>query len=198
MFALAEVGGLEHPPESIPSHLQLGAVDVNLLQNTVEMTLDAEQSDQQVIVTVTLENTGAGHHVPTDFPGRHMILVVRASDQTGQTLELVHGPTVPEWGGPQAWLPGHAFAKVLRDVVTGEMPVVSYWKQTQIVTDNRIAALESDISSYTFALPASAAGEVQITAELTFRRVFYAVSELRGWDMPDITMEEAILQVPIN
>lgn len=198
MFALAEVGGLEHPPESIPSHLQVGAVDVDLLQNTVEMVLDVEIVDRQAIATVTLNNFGAGHHVPTDYPGRHMILLVNAQDQAGQTLELIHGPTVPDWGGPEAGLPGQAFAKVLRDVMTGEMPVVSYWEQTQIVSDNRIPALESDRTTYIFSLPETADSEVLVSAELIFRRLFHAESEARKWNMPDIMMENTVLQVPIN
>jgi len=78
-------------------------------------------------------------HVPTDFPGRHTILAVTATDEQRQTLVQLSGPTVPDWGGTQAGLPGKAFAKVLRDVETGESLVVSYWKQALIVSDNRIA-----------------------------------------------------------
>jgi len=104
-------------------------------------------------------------------------------------LGQVGGPAVPAWGGAQAGQLGKAYAKVLRDVATGEAPVVSYWKQTQIVSDNRIAALESDASTYTFAAP-RAGGTVTVTAELRFRRVFQEVADARGWDVPDIVMEE--------
>jgi hypothetical protein len=197
MFATVDAGGVEHPPESIPSHLQLGAVSVELLQDTVEMTVEVAETspaENQVTIAVTLANTGAGHHVPTDFPGRHLILTVSASAD-GQPLALLDGPTVPAWGGPEADQPGKAFAKVLRDVVTGEAPVVSYWMQTQIASDNRLAALESDTSRYTFAVPADA-GPVDIRATLIFRRVFDPVATARQWDMPDIVMAEAELAVP--
>ena len=50
---------------------------------------------------------------------------------------------MPDWGGAQAGLPGIAFAQVLRDVITGESPVVSYWKQALMESENRIRALES-------------------------------------------------------
>jgi len=188
-FALPEVGGLEHPPEKIPSHLQLGAADVDLLQNTVTMTLSTRQIGSLVESTVTIANTGAGHDVPTDFPGRHMILLVTATDEYGQIVKRVAGPTVPAWGGPQAGRPGTAYAKLLRDVASGEMPVISYWKQALIAGDNRIPAFGEDVSTYTFAAPPEG-GEVQIEAELIFRRVFYDLAEEKEWDRPDIMMEE--------
>jgi hypothetical protein len=189
-FALPEVGGLEHPPERIPSHLQPGASDVELLQNTVTMTVSARQRLARIEVAVTITNTQAGHHVPTDFPGRHMILVVTATDGWGQALVQHSGPSVPDWGGAQAGLPGKAFAKVLRDLESGEWPVVSYWKQTLIVSDNRIPAMGDDRSVYAFAAPASD-GWVTVTAQLLFRRAFQDVMEAKGWGMPDIVMEEA-------
>jgi hypothetical protein len=189
-FVYPHQGGLIRPPELIASHLQPGASDVELLQNTVSMTLSAQQVVDHLAVMVIITNTDAGHHVPTDFPGRHMILTVAATDEYGQPLTQISGPAVPAWGGAQAGQPGQAFAKVLRDAQTGESPVVSYWKQTFIVSDNRIPAMGKDVSIYEFAL-LSTGGPVTITAELRFRRVFQPVVDARGWDKPDIVMEEA-------
>jgi hypothetical protein len=191
-FALPEVGGIEHPPERIPSHLQRGALDEELLQNTVQMTLSTQQAADTLQVTVVLTNSGAGHHVPTDFPGRHMLLTLSVVDKRGQELPLAEGPTVPEWGGAQAGLPGKAFAKLLRDVESGQEPVVSYWKQTLIVDDNRIPALQCDTSSYLFAAP-SATGPLTVTAQLHFRRAFQYTLDRRGWDTADILMEKSTL-----
>ena len=188
-FALPEAGGLEHAPETIPSHLQLGATSVELLQDTVVLALAAEEQGGVAVATVAITNTGAGHHVPTDYPGRHMILTVEAS-AGGQPLALIEGSTVPEWGGAQAGLPGKAYTKVLRDVLSGEAPVVSYWKQALIDSDNRIPALAADRSSYRFAAP-EASGPVTVQASLRLRRVFQPVMEAKGWDRPDIVMEEA-------
>jgi hypothetical protein len=189
-FALPEVGGLAHPPERIPSHLDRGALDVDLLQNSVTMAVSARQVSDRVEVTVGIVNTNAGHHVPTDHPGRHLILTVRAADAQGHDLIQQGGSVVPAWGGAQAGLPGKAYAKVLQDVATGEAPVVSYWKQTRIESDNRLAALQGDTTSYAFAAPAGG-GPVSVTAELRFRRVFQAVMDVKAWDTPDIVMEEA-------
>jgi hypothetical protein len=181
-------GGVERDPMTIHAHTQPGASDVALLQDTVTMTLAAQQVMGRLEVTVTITNVNAGHHVPTDHPGRHMILVVTAANGLGQGLPLQGGEIVPDWGGAQAGQPGKAFAKVLRDVQTGEWPVVSYWKQALIVSDNRIPAMDSDISAYDFGAP-FAGGTVTVTAELRFRRVFQEVMDERGWDTPDILME---------
>ncbi len=188
-FVYPEKGGLIRPPDMIASHLQPGAADEELLQNTVTMTVDARQVGAQVRVTVTITNTEAGHHVPTDFPGRHMILTLALTDVQGQPLGQQAGSTVPQWGGAQAGRPGKAFAKVLQDVVTGEAPVVSYWRQALIVSDNRIPAMESDTSSYTFAAPVEP-GPVTVAVELRFRRAFQTVMDVKGWDTPDIIMEQ--------
>jgi hypothetical protein len=99
------------------------------------------------------------------------------------------GSIVPDWGGPRAGLPGKGFAKVLRDAQTGESPVMSYWKQALIVSDNRIPAMGNDTSAYVYAAPA-AGSPVTITVELCFRRAFQAVMDARGWNTSDIVMEE--------
>jgi hypothetical protein len=158
------------------------------------MSLQVEQAGDALSVTVTITNTGAGHHVPTDHPGRHLILTVVAENGQGQALPLQAGPLVPEWGGEQAGLPGQAFAKVLRDVQSGEAPVVSYWKQALIVSDNRIPALGSARSVYVFAAPLGD-GKVTVAAELRFRRAFQAVMEAKGWHDPDVVMEQVHMMV---
>ena len=119
-----------------------------------------------------------------------MILTVQAAGGQGQRLGQQSGPTVPGWGGAQAGLPGTAYAKVLRDVQSGRSPVVSYWKQALIESDNRIPARESDLTEYAFAIPESG-DPVTVTAELRFRRTFQDVMDAKGWIAPDIVMAEA-------
>ena len=196
-FASPAVGGVEHPPENIPSHLQPGASDVDLLQNSVTMDLQVQQNINTLDVTVTITNTGVGHHIPTDFPGRHMILLISAVDGEKRPLSQRSGPTIPNWGGPQAGMPGTAYAKLLRDVETGDMPVVSYWKQVVIAEDNRIPAFGSDTTTVTFALPA-AASDVEVTAQLLFRRVFQDVADAKEWDVDDIEMETQMQQAELH
>jgi hypothetical protein len=190
-------GGFERDPMSIPTHSQPGASDLDLLQNTVSMTLSTRQEIDHLIVTVSITNTGAGHHVPTDHPGRHIILTVHATGAQGQALSQQAGPSVPVWGGLEAGMPGTAYAKILRDAQSGDFPVVSYWKQAFIQSDNRIPARERATTTYSFETPA-AAGTVTVTAELRFRRTFQAEIDARGWATPDIVMEEIQTTVPLR
>ncbi|MGW8143494.1 MAG: carboxypeptidase regulatory-like domain-containing protein [Anaerolineales bacterium] len=190
LFALPEVGGITHPPESIPSHLQVGAGNVELLQNSVELSTDVVQSGGRIDVSVQVTNTNVGHHVPTDHPGRHLILTVNILDEHDQPLTQLLGPRVPTWGGEQAGMAGKTYAKILQDTASGKYPVVSYWKRTRLVSDNRIPAGESDSSNYTFLAPPG--GEtIRLIVELRFRRLFDEIQSAKGWETPDVIMEQA-------
>lgn len=188
------MGGVERAPATIHAHTMPGAANEALMANTVAMSVTVQSVMDKLIVEVTLTNTGAGHHVPTDQPGRQMILTITALDDTEQPLAQIDGSIVPAWGGPQAGLPGKAFAKVLRDAVSGELPVVSYWKRTSIASDNRLPALGMDRSTYTFRLT-NRGGAMRVLAELRFRRNLWDLMEARGWQEPDILMETEQLEV---
>jgi YVTN family beta-propeller protein len=189
-FVLPEKGGLSRDPNRMASHLDLGLKDTTFMQSTVAMTLTAQPANNAAQVNVTLNNVNAGHHVPTDSPLRNMLLVITATDGQGQPLALQSGGTVPAWGGNYVGKPGKGYAKILRDVISGESPVVNYWKQTLIVSDNRLPARGIDTSSYTFALPPGSS-PTHITATLIFRRAFQSVEQARGWQSSDIVMAQA-------
>jgi hypothetical protein len=190
-FALPEQGGLPRPPETIPSHLQVGASDEALLQDTVELEVEASAASGQIEVTVTVTNTGAGHHVPTDHPGRHVILEVTASTAAGSGLSVLAGPTIPPWVGSLEGRAGTVYAKLLQDVASGEWPVVSYWKHAIIRDDTRIPALGSSMTSFTFAGGPGAT----VTARVLFRRLYEPIAERYGWDLGEVVMEERRIEV---
>lgn len=186
-YVLPEKGGLARDPSRLASHKDLGLKDTAFMTATLSTTVTAQITGSLVSVQVDLKNVGAGHHVPTDHPGRHLILVLRAQDGLGESLYQLDGLKLPFWAGEQTGSPGKAFAKLLRDAFTGEFPVVNYWKQTFIVSDNRLPALETDISTYTFLAPVQG-GEVHLSVQVLFRRTFQDEMERRGWDEADIVM----------
>jgi hypothetical protein len=197
-FVYPEKGGLIRDPSTLASHLDLGVKDADFMQRSVSMSVQASAAEDDIEATVVISNVFAGHHVPTDYPGRNMILVIEAVDATGGVLQQLGGPVVPEWGGgglagnDYAGQPGKGYAKLLRDLATNEWPVVSYWKPTSIQEDNRIAAGTSDTSTYRFALPTSAnLGVVRITATLWLRRLYIDQARAKGWDTPDLLMAES-------
>ncbi len=191
-------GGLERDPDSIPSHNFPGAADEELLQDAVSMDVYAGIESGQVEIKVTILNDKTGHHVPTDSPLRQMILVVQAIDDKGTLLRQLDGPILPEWTGHgdadqgyYAGLPGIAYAKLLKELWTEIYPSGAYWNPTVLVSDNRIAAGESDTTTYTFASPVS--GRINIDVRLLFRRAFIDLIDQKGWNAPDIVMAEQAL-----
>ena len=194
-FTLPDKGGIERNPDEIFSHRMLGAMDESLLGNAVTMTVTTSLVGDEVLVQVDITNDLTGHHVPTDSPLRHLILLVQATDTAGNKLAYSAGPVVPDWGGQgdpaggyYAGLPGKAYAKVLQELWTYTMPSGAYWNQTRVVSDNRLAAFETDTSTYTFTAPQG--GDITIKVTLLFRRAFIELMDQKGWQVPDIVMEQ--------
>jgi len=196
-FVYPEKGGLTREYHRTANHLQPGAADETLLQNTVALTVTATISDGLVVVDTTLYNAFAGHHVPTDFPGRQMLLVLAATDDQGVPLPLLEGETLPAWSGSgdsprdYAGQPGRGYAKLLRDIATGEMPTVAYWKQTLLVADSRLPAETADHLRHTFQAPAQ--GTVHLAAHVVLRRLFLDTMRQKEWDTPDMEMARVAL-----
>jgi hypothetical protein len=196
-----EAGGIERDPMTIHAHTFPGAASPELLQNAVTMEVQARRAEDAVVVEVTITNDQTGHHVPTDSPLRQMILLVEAVDASGQSLELLDGPTLPEWcgiGDPAvgyyADLPGKAYARVLRELWTGVAPTGAYWNPTRVLSDTRLPALVSDTTTYVFGAP-DTAGTLRIEVRLLFRRAYVQLMEWKGWEVPDIEMERQIVVV---
>ena len=194
-FTHPDKGGIERDPDEIFSHKMLGALDESLLQNAVTMTVTASLEGDKVLVQVDVTNDLTGHHVPTDSPLRHLILLVEAVDAEGVVLTQSAGSVVPDWGGQgepaegyYAGLPGKAYAKILQELWTYVMPTGAYWNQTRVVSDNRLAAFETDTSTYSFTAPVN--GEVTVQVSLLFRRAFIELMDQKGWQVPDIVMEQ--------
>jgi Carboxypeptidase regulatory-like domain len=196
-----EKGGVERDPLTIPAHTFPGAVNEELLQNSVTMTVSAERDGGQLIVDVTIVNDKTGHHIPTDSPLRQMLLLVQAAGADSGSLSLVEGPTLPDWtgvGDPEAGyyagLPGQAYARILAELWTEVTPTGAYWNPTRIVSDNRIPALGSDTTHFVFLAPA--AGNLQVEIRLIYRRAFIDLADQKGWEIPDILMETQSLEYP--
>jgi hypothetical protein len=192
-FVFLEKGGLHRDPDRIHNHYMAGASDETLLQNSVTMTTTAQLEGGEVVVEVSITNDKTGHHVPTGVPLRHMILAVRATGGDGNPLPLGDGPVLPDWTGDYAGQPGRTYAKILEDEWTGESPTGAYWRDIRLVEDTRLAAFATDVSQYAFVMPAD--GPVTVEARLVFRRAFQQLMEWKGWDDPDIVMEEDVVRV---
>jgi len=201
-FVRTDKGGLRRRPETIVNHKMPGARDLELLQNAVTMTLEAEKASGGIRVRTKIVNDRTGHHVPTDSPLRHLILVVRAYGRDGIELPLKYGPVLPEWCGDgdpaegnYAGLAGKVFIKLLEETKRGLSPTAAYWNPTRIVMDTRLGAYESDLGEFLF--EAAESGDVRIEAVLLYRRAYKELMDQKGWNVPDIVMESAAIKLKI-
>ncbi len=189
-FAWPGMGGVIRDPQQVHNHQMLSE---ELLQSAVTLTTTAVISAGQVLVDVDVFNDQTGHHMPTDSPMRQAILVVEAMDGDGKPLRLLEGPTLPEWTGDYASQPGRAYAKILQDEWTGEAPTAAIWRPVVIAEDTRLPALATDSSRYVFRAPA--AGDGTVNVRLLYRKAFQQLAEWKGWDDPDIVMEESRIEI---
>lgn len=199
-FVYPEKGGVKRDPEKIFDHNMTGFMEEELMQNAVSLSVDVEVKNGQIELLVEIINDQTGHAVPTDFPLRQVILVVEAVDKKGNTLPLIEGDTIPFYGGegnPEkgyyAGLPGKIYMKVLQEIWTEMYPSGSYWNPTRVFSDNRLMPFEMDVSRYRFDL--GDAESAQIRVRLLFRRATKELMEQKGWNVPDILMEETTLSV---
>jgi len=198
------MGGIERDPLAIHAHTFPGTASQELLENAVSMSAVARVQEGTLGIQVEIVNDRTGHHVPTDSPLRHLILLVEARNCRGQALEQLGGPILPDWAGVgdplqgyYAGLPGTAYAKILEEFWTGVSPSGAYWNHTRLVSDNRIPALGRAASAYTFALPPTCS-PITVEVRLLFRRAFIELMDQKSWDVKDILMERQTLQVDIQ
>ncbi len=192
-------GGIDRAPSKFNSHRM--TIDETILKNALSMKASARNENGKILVDIELVNDKTGHHVPSDSPLRQMILHVEAQDADGRILKHVSGPTLPSWCGTSGNLnvtafagkPGKAFAKLLKEKWTGEFPTASYWNDFEVVSDNRLAALARDASSFSFEAPADSRVKVKVT--LYYRRAFYQMMEWKKWSDPDLIMAQQELMV---
>jgi len=201
LIARRDKGGGDRDPRTVFSHLMPGASDVSLLRDAAVMRVQARRAGDRIQVQADVTNAKAGHHIPTDHPARNIILVVWATDAAGNELRQLSGPVIPEWGGKgseptdYAGRPGKIFARILEERWTGVHPTAAYWNPTSLREDTRLAARATDTTAYQFAAPKNG-GRIAVHAVLVYRRAFKTMARQKGWDTPDILMNEERAQLP--
>jgi hypothetical protein len=182
------VPALDRDPDTIGRH-NIEGTTAEFLEEAVELTMQVTPAGQQLEVEVSIENTETGHHVPSGESMRNMILLVDAwlegEDPLVNPLPDTGGQTVHDLGGigdpaqgDYAGLPGKLYAKVLEDP-NGNSPVM-FTEAAAITSDNRIAALDTDTTQYSFTAP-DEGGLVHVRARLIYRRTFRVLLDAKGW-----------------
>ncbi len=182
---VSPVLSLNRNPETIRSH-RIEGTTPEYLENAVDLHLVGERVGSSLEVDVTITNTRTGHHVPTGVTIRNMILLLEAwreSDQlplVSQGTQVIHdlGGIGDPAQGYYAGLPGKFYAKVNHN--KDLQGPTFFTDATGLQFDNRIHALDSDSTNYTFQVPAGG-GELHIRARLIYRRSFRFLTDAKGW-----------------
>ena len=197
-FVFPEKGGLFRELEQIHLHQMPGSTDEQFLKSAIALEVRAEIEGAELVVTTQVSNTGAGHHYPTGSPLRQVLLVVRATDGSGNELLLTEGGKLPDWAGDVAGEAGEGFAKILRDTLTGEEPTFSHWRLVELVEDTRIPAQTARSSTFRFAAEGEevqAGQSLNVEVQLIYRRAFQKLQEWKGWTDPDIILASEQIQL---
>jgi MYXO-CTERM domain-containing protein len=175
------------PDGDVRSHNILGTTP-EYLENALTMTMDAGIVGDSLEVDVAIVNDRTGHHVPTGVTIRNMILLVEAWQVSdGAALEHTGEQTIHDLGGVgeagategyYAGLPGKLFGKI-NIAEDGSSPTF-FTDAVDIVEDNRIHALATDETSYSFRVPADA-GEIKVRARVIYRRSWRALVDGKQW-----------------
>jgi hypothetical protein len=176
---------LVRDPSTLRSHRIEGTTPA-FLENAVELSLTAGIVGETLNVEAAITNSLTGHHVPTGVTVRNMILLVEAwREDDGLTLTHTGSQTVHPLGGVgdptqgyYSGLPGKFYSKVNHDA-TGAGPTF-FTDATGIEFDNRIPALATDLTSYTFAVPPGD-GTLRVRARLIYRRAFRFLVDAKQW-----------------
>ena len=192
-------GGINRPPDTVPSHDCPGSHDQELHRASVDLKLRAKCDGDTLHVHVRVTPVNVGHSLPSGYPMRNVVLLVQALDESGQAVEQLLGPRIPAYGGQggvenggYAGEPGKVFAKVLCDA-KGKHPVPT-WRADRILVDNRLKADTTDVSHYAFRLN-SLGGKCTVSATLLFRQFFKSTIDNKGWNLPDMLMARKQLVV---
>ncbi|MCX7176269.1 MAG: multiheme c-type cytochrome [Proteobacteria bacterium] len=211
-FALEKEGSVLRDPATVASHTLSGIADQAFMRDAVTLSAKAEVAGGRLQITVAVNNTKAGHHIPTGSPMRNMVLRVDAVDGNGRRLALLDGETIPEWAGtgPEAagnyaGLPGKGYAKVLkrwpeyradnRSLVLSQLYPSPFWRPSVLDYDNRIAADATDTSVYGFKLPEDAAKPIRVSVRLIYRKTFKSWLKPQTEETADLLLASESLAV---
>ncbi|MEK6643525.1 MAG: multiheme c-type cytochrome [Planctomycetota bacterium] len=187
-FCTTQSPPLIRDPILIRSH-DIRGTTADYLENAVTMTMQTNVVGSTLNVDVTINNNLTGHHVPTGVTTRNMILLVEAWPEGGDPIadllpstgsQTVHalGGTGNPAQGYYSGRPGKLYAKVPHDA--GNNFPAFFTDATGNIFDNRIVALQSDATSYSFTLP-NTNGDVRVRARLIYRRAWRALVDAKQW-----------------
>ncbi|GAB4174070.1 MAG: hypothetical protein Kow0020_09510 [Wenzhouxiangellaceae bacterium] len=180
------------PAEQRRSHAFEGSTPA-MLDQAVDLELDAALAGNVVTVQARVANSGAGHAFPTGVSIRNALLVIEARAD-GVPLPLASGPTIPFYGSATgsstaddlAGRPGRGYARVLEGRINGAGPVIApvlFIDAESVQSDTRILPGQTDVSDYQFNLGGVSAETIEVEARLLYRRAWRDLAVVKNWTL---------------
>ncbi len=96
--------GFVRPPEDIRQHIFRGPLhgEPRLIDTALYVSVKVETKSDRIDATISVNNGGCGHAVPTGEPMRSLVLVVEADSQSCGVLTPSGGMTINDIGGALA------------------------------------------------------------------------------------------------
>lgn len=163
-----------------------------MLDDAIDMTLDAFLDNGDLVVRAEVSNVGAGHSFPTGVSVRNALLHIQAT-AGGQVLTQTDGPVIPFYGddsvpgvqeGDLAGQPGTGYARVLEGRINGAGPVVRpvlFIDAENVYSDTRLASGDTDVVEVRFDLNSAPSAPIQVNADLLYRRAWRSTVVSKGW-----------------
>ena len=149
--------------DQVNLHEMPGGHSLSQLNKGVTVTERAARQGDEMTLTVTVANKGAGHSVPTGMPGRRIILDVRVTTPTDKFEDRrVYTKTFQDATGATIDVDGAAFGPGVR-----------------LVEDSRIKAGEQRVETFHFPVPARETATA--TVKLHYEHQPGSAPENRTW-----------------
>ncbi len=182
-------GGRERDPRTLANHRFFAGSQAVMLRGSLSLRGVLRREGDGLAVTARVSAAQVGHRVPTGYIDRHLLLVVRARDAAGRSVEPRQGPRLPDLAGSRAGEAGWLFARVLHDP-EGRQPA-PFWRSQGAVNDTRLHPDRVETLDWSF--PA----DVQtIELQLIYRRFWEEVARAKGWPSVEVVVQESRLTVP--
>lgn len=179
-------GGFPGAPSSLPAL----ADNPTLLRSAATLDLQVASTPAELVATVTITNSGAGHYLPTG-----------ADDLRQVWLEL----TVRDTADGVLWQSGVMdaygmldaetvqFHKVLGDAQGNRIDLHRFWQTTQILEDTRLAPMEIRRIPYHIPIDRMTSEPLTLTVRLLYRDVSQSFAEFAlEQPMPDLPTIEMV------
>jgi len=136
----------------VADHSFYGVRDPEFLQTAADLDMESVIEGDNVNLTVTVTNSGVGHYLPSAWPLRQLVLIIRVKNADDETL----------------WSDKRVYSRIYVD----ENNKITYniWEPVAILDDTRLEPGEERVEEFTFPVPENPATSV-ITAQLFFRQL---------------------------